>query len=239
MKKLKLSPLPKLTEPRWLKGERGPKGLKGDTGLIGPAGIDGLTGPMGPKGLTGAEGPEGRRGARGLQGVPGIRGKDGRHGTVGAHGPAGKDGVIGPRGLIGKQGTQGRDGLQGPKGDKGDTPKHRWIGSKLQFELPSGKWGKLVDLRGPVGLTGGLSGWTQIITQDTGADVVKYAKQLDRISDTVFYFGEADPGTSLASGVWRIQLVTTQADGDLSVQWADGTAGFTKIWNDRAGYTYS
>lgn len=239
MKKLRLSPLPKLTEPKWLKGERGSKGLKGDTGLAGVAGKDGLTGPMGPKGLTGPEGQQGRRGARGLQGVPGARGKDGKHGADGVRGPAGKDGQQGVRGLIGEQGIQGRDGLQGPKGDKGDIPKHRWIGSKLQFELPSGKWGKLVDLRGPVGLTGGLSGWTQIITQDSGADVVKYAKQLDRISDTVFYFGEADPGTSVASSLWRIQLVTTQPDGDLSVEWADGTAAFTKVWNDRLSYTYS
>lgn len=239
MKKLKLSPLPKLTEPKWLKGDRGPKGLKGDTGLPGVSGKDGLTGPMGPKGLTGPEGQQGRRGARGLQGVPGARGKDGKHGADGVRGPAGKDGQQGVRGLIGEQGIQGRDGTQGPKGDKGDIPKHRWIGSKLQFELPSGKWGKLVDLRGPVGLTGGLSGWTQIITQDSGADVVKYGKQLDRISDTVFYFGEADPGTSVASALWRIQLVTTQPDGDLSVQWADGTADFTKVWDDRLSYTYS
>ena len=37
------------------------------------------------------------------------------------------------------------------KGDDGETPQHRWLGTKLQFKNPDGSWGKLVDLKGPRG----------------------------------------------------------------------------------------
>ena len=37
------------------------------------------------------------------------------------------------------------------KGDDGETPQHRWVGTKLQFKNPDGSWGKLVDLKGPRG----------------------------------------------------------------------------------------
>lgn len=37
------------------------------------------------------------------------------------------------------------------KGDDGQTPQHRWVGTKLQFKNPDGSWGKLVDLKGARG----------------------------------------------------------------------------------------
>ena len=39
------------------------------------------------------------------------------------------------------------------KGDDGETPQHRWVGTKLQFKNPDGSWGKLVDLKGARGGT--------------------------------------------------------------------------------------
>ena len=51
------------------------------------------------------------------------------------------------------------------KGDDGETPQHRWVGTKLQFKNPDGSWGKLVDLKGPRGggsWFGGGSGGTDL-----------------------------------------------------------------------------
>src|SRR5690242_6571434 len=53
----------------------------------------------------------------------------------------GKDGAMGPR------------GPQGAEGPPGPPPAHRWEGTKLQFEQPSGEWGEAVDLQGPPGET--------------------------------------------------------------------------------------
>lgn len=62
----------------------------------------------------------------------------------------------------GKDGLNGKDGVgqRGPKGDKGDPgeqgpiPDHRWQGTKLAFQLPSGKFEEPVDLQGPPGKAG-------------------------------------------------------------------------------------
>src|SRR4051794_4797932 len=47
-----------------------------------------------------------------------------------------------------------RPGTQGPPGAPGKPPAHEWHGTQLRFELPSGKWGKYVDLQGPQGPPG-------------------------------------------------------------------------------------
>lgn len=57
-------------------------------------------------------------------------------------------------GYIPIKGVDYFDGLQGEIGLKGDKPKHRWKGTKLQFEKPDGTWGQLIDLKGNTGLTG-------------------------------------------------------------------------------------
>lgn len=44
--------------------------------------------------------------------------------------------------------------LQGLKGDTGPMPNHRWDGTRLQFQLPDGSYGDLVDLRGAPGKDG-------------------------------------------------------------------------------------
>ena len=66
-----------------------------------------------------------------------------------------------------------------------------------------------------------------------------YAKRVDFINDNLFYKGEAAPGSSESSGVWRISLVSLGADGDVTETWANGNANFTKSWTDRLSYTYS
>jgi hypothetical protein len=65
--------------------------------------------------------------------------------------------------------------------------------------------------------------------------------QYDRLVDeegTFTYIGEADPGTTQATALWRIKRVSEQPDGDLEILWANGSAAFDKIWTSRAVYTY-
>lgn len=65
------------TEQNWLdslKGEQGPQGPKGETGLQGPQG------ETGPKGETGAQGPKGETGEKGDTGVQGPKGDAGADG---------------------------------------------------------------------------------------------------------------------------------------------------------------
>jgi len=68
-------------------------------------------------------------------------------------------------------GQDGEVGQQGPKGDKGNqgepglTPKHRWEGTKLQFQNPDGTWGPLRELQGRPGRTvgAGVSDSTNVL----------------------------------------------------------------------------
>lgn len=55
------------------------------------------------------------------------------------------------------------------------------------------------------------------------------------------YIGEAAPGSAKGDAVWRIKRVEelTGVDaGDIEILWANGTAAFDKVWDDRATYTY-
>jgi hypothetical protein len=137
-------------------------------------GIDGRDGEPGPRGDTGPRGPAGRDGLPGSPGSPGPQGPQGEEGPQGSKGDQGETGPEGPQGLPGKpgipgdpgsrgaQGDQGPQGPRGPKGEQGEVgpmPTHQWLGTKLQFELPSGEWGEAVDLRGPAGASIGNGIW--------------------------------------------------------------------------------
>lgn len=55
------------------------------------------------------------------------------------------------------------------------------------------------------------------------------------------YIGEAAPGSAKGDAVWRIKRVeelTGNDAGDIEILWANGTAAFDKVWDDRATYTY-
>jgi len=65
--------------------------------------------------------------------------------------------------------------------------------------------------------------------------------QYDRLVDedgTFTYIGEAEPGTDRTTALWRIKRIEEFPDGDIDILWANGTAAFDKIWDDRATYTY-
>ena len=64
--------------------------------------------------------------------------------------------------------------------------------------------------------------------------------QYDRLVDTdgdYVYVGEALPGTARDASTWRIKRVYEVGD-DIEIIWADNTADFVKVWDDRATYEY-
>ena len=66
-------------------------------------------------------------------------------------------------------------------------------------------------------------------------------QQYDRLVDTegdYTYIGESVPGTARDASTWRIKRVYEQGD-DLEIIWADNTADFAKVWDDRATYEYN
>lgn len=66
-------------------------------------------------------------------------------------------------------------------------------------------------------------------------------KQYDRLVDTAgvyTYIGEADPGTARSAALWRIKRVYENGD-DVEIIWANNSADFTFVWNNRTTYDYS
>lgn len=130
----------------YYKGERGPKGDKGDAfkyedftpeqleSLRGPKGDDGfikfeeltpeekeqLRGPKGDAFTYEDFTPEQLNALRGPQGEPGQKGDKGDAFTYADFTQEQLEALRGPQGLQGPQGIQGEVGPQGPKGDKGD-----------------------------------------------------------------------------------------------------------------------
>jgi hypothetical protein len=67
---------------------------------------------------------------------------------------------------------------------------------------------------------------------------VQYDKLVDTDENTGFiYVGEAVPGSNKANPIWRIKRVKEIGD-DLEIIWANNSADFDKVWDDRATYEY-
>lgn len=64
---------------------------------------------------------------------------------------------------------------------------------------------------------------------------VAYDNRLDETDPLYMYVGEAVAGSSDSSAVWRIKRYLTST---FSGYYADGVSTFTKVWDDRASYTY-
>lgn len=63
------------------------------------------------------------------------------------------------------------------------------------------------------------------------------ATQLDQVGSDTTYIGEALPGASLSSPVWRIKRVV-EVDSDVTITWADGNGNLDNVWDDRLSLTY-
>lgn len=148
-------------------GRDGRDGVDGLDGAPGPRGDMGPPGPQGREGPVGPQGPQGPQGEQGPQGPEGPQGPAGADGADGLVGPEGPTGPVGPAGANGAPGARGEKGLQGPIGAMGPMPDHRWVETSLQFELPDGNWGPLVDLRGPSGQNARQGGGAVRISVDS------------------------------------------------------------------------
>lgn len=58
------------------------------------------------------------------------------------------------------------------------------------------------------------------------------------VNSALAYAGEAEPGAMGSEPVWRIKRLDTAANGDVIVLYANGTASFDKVWDERASYSY-
>ena len=189
---------------------------------------------------------KGDKGDKGDIGLPGANGKDGINGLPGRDGVDGKDG---------RKGDKGDQGLQGVKGDPGLPPEHRWKGTELAFKHPNGEWGEFVDLKGKEGEKGqdgqvpammprvfstnisAVRGLEQRL-QELEAASMAYQVLIDVVGDYK-YIGKSEPNTAKSAAGWQIlRIDSSDAGGDKEIPYADGTSDFTKVWDDRATYTY-
>lgn len=70
-----------------------------------------------------------------------------------------------------------------------------------------------------------------------GEEMAAYDKQVDFVGADVIYKGEAAPGSTFDQAAWRIVKIQFIGE-DVSNKWANGSAAFDKVWNNRASYTY-
>lgn len=64
------------------------------------------------------------------------------------------------------------------------------------------------------------------------------ATRVDVASSTVTYVGKAIPGTLPANTGWKISRLTSDASGNLTIEFA-GNGDYLFIWDNRASLTYS
>tara|TARA_Y100000034_G_scaffold29728_1_gene36140 strand:+ start:18701 stop:20131 length:1431 start_codon:yes stop_codon:yes gene_type:complete len=119
-------------------------------------------------------------------------------------GAKGDQGIQGIQGVQGQAGEDGEDGATGATGATGSAPEHRWQGTRLQFKLPSGAWGTLVDLAGEDGQDG-----------EDGADGAKGDKPNHEWSSTRLRF-------ELPDGTWGAYV---ELKGEKGEDGADGEKG--------------
>jgi archaellum component FlaC len=90
--------------------------------------------------------------------------------------------------------------------------------------------------------------WVPRTMQDLAALIIpilendmqkQYNKLVDQIDPLTMYVGESLPGTATTAASWRIKKITETSTGDISVLWAQASADFVHVWDDRLTYTYS
>uniref|UniRef100_A0A6M3L8X5 Uncharacterized protein n=1 Tax=viral metagenome TaxID=1070528 RepID=A0A6M3L8X5_9ZZZZ len=60
------------------------------------------------------------------------------------------------------------------------------------------------------------------------------------VSNNVEYIGKAPAGSATSSDTWQITKLTYDISENLTqIQYASGNKKFDKVWDNRAGYTYS
>ena len=71
-----------------------------------------------------------------------------------------------------------------------------------------------------------------------GDEEMPYDVLVDEINDEGdLYVGRADPGSATSASVWQIYFLDN-IGVDLSKRYADGSAEFNKVWDNRSSYSY-
>ena len=65
-----------------------------------------------------------------------------------------------------------------------------------------------------------------------------YTQFIDEASATVTYIGLAQIGAATSEAGFQIKKIVVSGNVT-SITWADSTDAFTKVWDDRATYTYA
>lgn len=199
----------------------------------------------GPKGETGERGEKGEQGERGVPGLQGLRG---------------------PQGQIGERGPQG---VPGEKGDPGPAPDIDPYVKRMQDDmtvwrsnvnkalstLGGGGSYKLLDnadveykptsvveedsilIYDPSKKKFVVTNLSTVLNRLKIGVEVQYNKLIDQ-EGTYYYIGEADPGTATTEAKWRIKRIEEIGD-DYNILWAEGSAEFDKIWDNRLTFSYS
>lgn len=98
------------------------------------------------------------------------------------------------------------------------------------------------DLYQKIATGTGTDKWLKIAK--VGEDlVVENAKRIDEVPGGFpkrTYFGRAAPGSTESASVWLVQRISElNAEGDLSIEYANGVALFDQAWDDRLIITYT
>jgi hypothetical protein len=245
-------------------GARGARGEKGDEGVPGVAGAVGAIGPYGDKGDQGIPGPAGSRGTKGTSGTKGDKGDKG---DVGEKGDRGDTGSPGEKGDIGDQGTPAPDYRKefeqlvkdfnvrvGENQELINKNVDQQIRRLSSFAGGGGSYKILdnadVEKTNLLSVTGDsiliYDPIKKLFVVESFADIVdrirtdvetQYNRLIDVVSN-ITYIGEALPGTATSGSTWRIKRVE-EVVNDINILWADGTADFTKVWDNRLSLSYS
>lgn len=65
-----------------------------------------------------------------------------------------------------------------------------------------------------------------------------FAVRADAVDANTMYIGYSIPGVLTSEPFWQIRKLVTDSGGNLLLTYADASATFEKVWNDRASYTY-
>lgn len=249
--------------PQGPKGEKGEKGDKGEKGEQGEQGIDGPVGQQGPKG---DRGERGEKGEKGEQGVQGLRGETGPIGPQGPQGPQGLKGDKGDKGDPGNDAPditpkfnelleQFNDRIQKFESEANKKVDKRLSGLRDIAGTSGGGSYKLLDnadvdktklssvvgdsilIFDPTKKKFVVESFVNILDRLKAELEVQYNKLIDQ-DGAFYYIGEALPGTDTTEQKWRIKRIE-QVGEDFNILWAEGTAEFDKVWDDRLTFTYS
>lgn len=244
-------------------GHTGFTGSFGATGFVGSRGEEGYVGSQGSKGDTGFTGSIGERGFTGFTGSSGIKGDSGSIGFTGSFGATGFVGSQGIQGIIGFTGSAGKDG-KGFNSDeferlRQDYTMFKNLATAQLSSIGGGGSTKIMDNDDVVFQRRHEIEGDAILIYDKDINKFRSESMLDilerlkiglevQYDKLVFkttsggvdytYVGEAAPGTSAASALWRIKRVADYPSGLTEIIWADDTDTFDKVWNDRETYSY-